>query len=165
MPMNGMRIKKQAPCLVMKIKINIQRATKTTALPSSPHIRKWVKTALAGHVDHAELTIRMVGAKEAARLNWQWRRKKGPTNVLSFPATGMQNFAPGLLGDIVLCAPVIAREATQQGKSPDAHWAHMVIHGTLHLLGYDHKKPAETRKMENLEVKLLATMDIAAPYQ
>lgn len=163
--MNGMRIKKQAPCLVMKIKLNIQRATKTTALPSSPHIRKWVKTALAGHVDHAELTIRMVGAKEAARLNWQWRRKKGPTNVLSFPATGMQNFAPGLLGDIVLCAPVIAREATQQGKSPDAHWAHMVIHGTLHLLGYDHKKPAATRKMENLEVKLLATMDIAAPYQ
>ena len=164
MPMNGMRIKKQAPCLVMKIKINIQRATKTTALPSSPHIRKWVKTALAGHVDHAELTIRMVGAKEATRLNWQWRRKKGPTNVLSFPATGMQNFAPGLLGDIVLCAPVLRHEARAQQKPLSDHCAHLVVHGMLHLQGYEHDTVRAARTMEARETVILDRLSVPDPY-
>ena len=164
--MNGMRIKRQALRRVIKIKVNIQRATKTPALPSNQRIRQWVSTALAEHrVDHAELTIRIVGEKEAAQLNWKWRRKKGPTNVLSFLADDRQGHVPGLLGDILLCAPVIAREATQQEKSLGAHWAHMIIHGALHLMGYDHKKTLETRKMEGLEIKLLATMGIADPYK
>ena len=163
--MNGMRIKRQALRRVMKIKVNIQRAIKTSGLPSNQRIRQWVRTALADHVDHAELTVRLIGEKEAAQLNWKWRRKKGPTNVLSFPAGDRQGHVPGLLGDIVLCAPVIAREATQQEKSLWAHWAHMIIHGALHLMGYDHKKTLETRKMEGLEIKLLATMGIADPYK
>ena len=149
----------------MKIKINIQRATKTSGLPSNLRIRRWVCAALADCADNMELTIRMVGAKEAARLNWTWRRKKRPANVLSFPAGNMPKIKPGLLGDIVLCAPVIAKEARQQGKSLGAHWAHMIIHGTLHLMGYDHKKTAETRKMEGLERKLITLMGFTDPYQ
>ena len=164
MPMNDMKTKKPAPNRVMQIKVNIQRATKTRNLPSNQRIRTWVHVTLEGRVQQAELTVRMVGTREATRLNQEWRRKKGPTNVLSFPADDRHGLAPGFLGDIVLCAPVIVREAMQQGKSPDAHWAHMIIHGTLHLIGYDHKKPAETRKMESLEIKILAAMGIADPY-
>ena len=162
--MKDMKIKRRGRHLVMVIKVNIQRATKTSGIPSNLHIRKWVRASLQGCTDRPELTVRIVGTKEASRLNWKWRRKKGPANVLSFPAHDMQGFVPGLLGDIVLCAPVIAKEAMQQGKSLGAHWAHMIIHGTLHLIGYDHKKPAETRKMESLEIKILAAMGIADPY-
>lgn len=149
----------------MKHKVNIQRATKTPDLPSNQRIRTWVRAALAGRVPQTELTIRVVGTREAARLNRTWREEKGPTNVLSFPSDDRHDLAAGFLGDIVLCAPVIVREAMQQGKSLDAHWAHMIMHGTLHLLGYDHVKPAEARKMESLEKKLLATLSIADPYK
>ena len=163
--MNVTKIKKQAPYRVMKLKVNIQRATKTRNLPSNQRIRTWVHVTLEGRVQQAELTVRMVGTREATRLNQEWRRKKGPTNVLSFPADDRHGLAPGFLGDIVLCAPVIVREAMQQGKSLGAHWAHLIIHGTLHLLGYDHEKHAEARKMESLEKKLLAKLAIADPYK
>ena len=163
--MNDTKTKKQAPRRVIKLKVNIQRATKTPNLPSNQRIRTWVRAALAGRVPQAELTIRVVGTREAARLNRTWRGKKGPTNVLSFPTDDRYGLAAGFLGDIVLCAPVIVREAMQQGKSLGAHWAHMIMHGTLHLLGYDHVKPAEARKMESLEKKLLATLSIADPYK
>jgi len=164
--MNDMKIKKRGRPRAMAVKVHIQRATKLSALPSNQKIRKWVRTALVEGTGRFELTVRMVGAREGALLNWKWRRKKGPTNVLSFPAAdNARVLAPGVLGDLVICAPVIAREAMQQGKSPDAHWAHMIIHGTLHLMGYDHIKLSETRKMESLEIKLLAAMGIADPYK
>ena len=136
---------------MMKLKVNIQRATKTPDLPTNQRIRTWVHAALKSHVQQAELTIRMVGTREATRLNRKWRGGKGPTNVLSFANDDRDGLAAGFLGDIVLCAPVIARDAMQQGKSLGAHWAHLIIHGTLHLLGYDHVKPAAASKMENLE--------------
>ena len=163
--MNDTKIKKQAPYRVMKLKVNIQRATKTPNLPSNQRIRTWVHAALECHVQQAEITVRMVGTREAARLNQAWRGNKGPTNVLSFPADDRHGLATGFLGDIVLCAPVIAREAMQQGKSPGAQWAHMIIHGALHLMGYDHTKPVAARKMESLEKKLLATLSVADPYK
>jgi probable rRNA maturation factor len=147
------------------IKINIQRATKKPYLPSNKRIREWVHKALTGRIHQAELNIRVVDTREASHLNRKWRGKIGATNVLSFPANGLKDIVPGFLGDIVLCAPVIAREAMQQGKSPDAHWAHMIIHGTLHLMGYDHIKPAEARKMERLEKKLLARLAFGDPYK
>lgn len=165
MPMNDTKTKNPAPHRVNKIKVNIQRAIKTPNLPSNQRIRKLVQAALAGRMRQAELTLRMVGTREAARLNREWRGKKGPTNVLSFPADDTHDIVSGFLGDIVLCAPVIAREAMQQEKSLGAHWAHLIIHGTLHLMGYDHIKPAEARKMERLETKLLATLAIADPYK
>ena len=163
--MNDSKIKRPVPLRPTKLKVDIQRATDTPGLPSNQLIRKWVKAALGGRARRSVMTVRIVGAREAAMLNRKWRRKKGPTNVLSFPAGDEHGITPGLLGDIVLCAPVIAREALQQGKSPVAHWAHMIIHGTLHLMGYDHDKPAVARKMESLEKQLLADMGIPDPYQ
>ena len=160
-----MKAKNPAPHRMINIKVNIQRATKLKSQPSNQRIRKWVKAALAGRIHQAEINLRVVGTREASRLNRKWRGKSGPTNVLSFPAGEIPGLVPGFLGDIVVCAPVIAREAIQQGKSPGAHWAHVIIHGTLHLMGYDHIKPAEARKMERLEKKLLASLAIDDPYK
>jgi probable rRNA maturation factor len=148
----------------MKIRIDIQRATDEADIPANRLFRKWAKKALTDYGEDAELTIRIVGEKESTELNRKWRKKKGPTNVLSFPCADDTGIAPGLLGDIIICAPVIRREALEQGKSPESHWAHMVIHGTLHLLGYDHIKPEDAGKMENLETRLIESLGYPDPY-
>jgi len=124
----------------------------------------WVNAALRDHAHDAELTVRFVDEGEAAELNRRWRGKSGPTNVLSFPVSGLEQAAPGLLGDIVVCAPVVEREAEQQGKRLQAHWAHMVVHGTLHLLGYDHENNEEADIMESLEATILAGLGFPNPY-
>ncbi len=148
------------------IVVEIQYATEFTELPTKQQFRKWIGAALSDHRDQAELTIRIVDENEGAMLNQQWRKLHGPTNVLSFPYEDTEDkYAPGMLGDIVICAPLIAREALEQGKSLESHWAHMVIHGTLHLLGYDHIKPDELEQMENLEIKLLERLGYDDPYQ
>ncbi len=108
-----------------------------------------------------------MGVAEGRHLNRQWRSKDKPTNVLSFPledalAAAVDASAP--LGDIVICAPVIRREAKEQSKAADAHWAHMVVHGTLHLLGYDHEVDRDATVMERLEVRLLAGLGFPDPY-
>lgn len=159
-----MKTKIRFPARIKKIKVNIQRSSKSPHTPTNQKIRKWVETALAGKRRRSEVTLRIVNIKESQQLNEKWLRKKGPTNVLSFPADNSGISGHKQLGDIILCAPVISREAAQQGKSLVAHWAHMVIHGTLHLIGYDHIKPAEIRKMENLEIKILASLGYANPY-
>jgi probable rRNA maturation factor len=110
------------------------------------------------------LTVRIVGRAEGARLNRRWRGKPGATNVLSFPGMELPGNGPDLLGDIVICAPVVDGEAQTQGKSRAAHWAHMVVHGVLHLLGYDHESQAQAAVMESLEVKLLARLGVDNPY-
>lgn len=121
------------------------------------------------------LTIRIVGAAESRRLNRTWRDKDKPTNVLSFPAVPLSPGASGLpprfpaknvseLGDLAICAPVVAREAREQGKSPQAHWAHMVVHGVLHLLGYDHENDRDAEVMEARETKILAQFGYPDPY-
>ncbi len=117
----------------------------------------------------AGVSIRIVGAAESRRLNAAWRGKDKPTNVLSFPSglAGGQNPAPAgpfPLGDLVICAPVVAREAREQGKASRAHWAHMVVHGVLHLLGYDHELDREAESMEAREMNLLATFGYPNPY-
>jgi len=128
--------------------------------PGPVSLRRWARLAAGGH--NGELGIRVVGASESRALNERWRGKAGPTNVLSFPA------APAVrdkvIGDIVVCAPVVAREAREQGKALSAHWAHMIIHGTLHLLGFDHVHKADARRMEGRERALLARIGIADPY-
>lgn len=148
----------------MKIRVDIQRATDEPGIPDNRLFRKWAKKALSVYNRDAELTIRIVDEKEGAELNRKWRRKKGPTNVLSFPYKDDNGIADGLLGDIIICAPVIRREALAQRKSPESHWAHMVIHGTLHLLGYDHIKPEDAGKMENLETRLVESLGYPDPY-
>lgn len=147
----------------MNIDIAVQFATRKPVVPRAGEIRTWVKAALGDHA-HAQLTVRIVDEQEGRVLNERWRGKADATNVLSFPCTGLDQIAPELLGDIVICAPVVAREAEEQDKCIAAHWAHMVIHGTLHLLGHDHQKPSQARRMEQLEAELLMKFGFADPY-
>lgn len=147
------------------ITVNIQYACKQPGIPDRRRIRRWVRAALAGNPLRGELTVRIVDEVEGAELNRHWRRRTGATNVLSFPAARAVGVTPDPLGDIVICAPVVRREAREQGKKSEAHWAHMVIHGTLHLLGFDHEKAADARTMESFEIRLLEKLGFPDPYR
>ncbi len=146
-----------------KPEITLQFATRKPTVPRAADIRAWATAALRDKPG-AQLTIRIVAETEGTELNQQWRGKPGPTNVLSFPSEGIAEIAPDLLGDIVICAPVVAEEARQQGKELQAHWAHMVIHGTLHLLGHDHQVAGEAAIMEQIETDILRDFGYPDPY-
>lgn len=143
--------------------IDVQNASENNAVPDENHFRQWVTTCLEGFRDSAELTIRVVDEPEIREMNRRWRDTDKATNVLSFPAGDIE-VAPELLGDIIICAPVIRREAEEQAKSNDAHWAHMTIHGTLHLLGYDHMNDDEAEEMESIETDKLGILGYPDPY-
>ncbi|MFP4560453.1 MAG: rRNA maturation RNase YbeY [Thiohalorhabdus sp.] len=136
-------------------------------IPEDPRIQEWVHAALAavpGEAPPGEVVVRAEDAEAMAELNGSFRGKEGPTNVLSFPA----DLPPGpwepMLGDLVVCPQVVAREAAEQGKPLQSHWAHMVVHGTLHLLGYDHMAPDEAEEMEALEREVMAQLGYGDPY-
>ena len=150
----------------VSIAVDVQFAAKPgNRLPAKKQIITWVNTVLKGISEPAGVTIRIVDEEEGKTLNERWRSgKKGPTNVLSFPAGDDAFGEPGYLGDIVICAPVILREAEQQGKSGSAHLAHMVIHGLLHLQGYDHENESDARVMEALEIEKLEQLGFGNPY-
>ncbi len=148
----------------MSIELELQIATLAKTLPHPAQIREWVNLTLYNRVDTAELTIRIVDEAESADLNQQYRNKPGPTNVLSFPYDPEPGIASRLLGDIVICAPVVEQEAILENKSLLAHWAHMVIHGLLHLLGYTHDFDDDAAEMENLETELLLRLNFPPPY-
>ncbi len=145
-------------------RVAVQYACTRRAVPAVVSLRRFAAAALHGRTSIPALTIRVVGGPESARLNATYRGKTGPTNVLSFPFQAPPQAARDALGDLVICAPVVAREARAQGKSPRAHWAHMVVHGVLHLLGHDHIKAREARLMEGLEKRILADLGYADPY-
>ncbi len=152
----------------MKLDLDVQVAVATPGLPGEDALREWVSTALRGagaKRDAPELSIRIVDEAEMTALNQRYRGKSGPTNVLSFPFEAVAEVDTGLLGDIVICAPVVAEEARAQDKPLHAHWAHMVIHGVLHLLGYDHHHEREAEEMERLETTLLEKLGIPDPYE
>jgi len=143
--------------------VTVQIATRRTGVPHARSFARWANAALVAGASRnraqaTELTIRVVGAAESRRLNRTWRGKDKPTNVLSFTAD-----AP-VLGDLAICAPVVAREAREQGKTPATHWAHMVVHGVLHLLGYDHENDRDAERMEARETKILAQLGMPNPY-
>ncbi|MBI4693587.1 MAG: rRNA maturation RNase YbeY [Gammaproteobacteria bacterium] len=146
------------------VAVEIQRACRVPGEPGDAAITLWVERAVARFRDAAELTIRICDAAEGAALNERYRHRQGPTNVLSFPAEGLEEIAPDLLGDLVICAPVAVAEAEAQGKALHAHWAHLTIHGTLHLLGLDHLAEAEALAMEALERELVTGLGYADPY-
>ncbi|MEX2524661.1 MAG: rRNA maturation RNase YbeY [Gammaproteobacteria bacterium] len=148
----------------MNIVVDVQQAGNLQGPPDKDRISEWVKAAIEGLRNEAELTVRIVDEQEGAQLNERWRGGKGATNVLSFPAADEFNLIPELLGDIVICAPVVEKEAREQAKAPEAHWAHMVIHGTLHLLGYDHRDDEEAEIMETLEINRLRKLGYDNPY-
>lgn len=148
----------------MSINIDVQYATDWPDLPDEKKISQWVETVLKDLNENAKLTIRIVGEEEGTQLNELWRKSKGPTNVLSFTHDGGKEIAPDFLGDIVICAPVVDREAVEQNKNNHAHWAHMIIHGVLHLIGFNHTNPEDAERMENLEIKTLKKLNIKNPY-
>ncbi len=146
----------------MSVNVDTQYASKAPNLPNTESLREWVNAACQQDV---ELTIRIVDEAESSQLNETWRHRTGSTNVLSFPFECPPGINIPLLGDIVICAPLVAREAAEQEKSLYAHWAHLVIHGTLHLLGYDHIEESQRQVMESLEIRLLHDLDYPNPYE
>lgn len=149
----------------MSIAVDIQYAVEAPGLPTEADFTRWVATVLRDRKVEGEVCIRIVDAEESQALNAEYRGKDKPTNVLSFPFEVPPGVPVTLLGDLVICAEVVAREAEEQQKAALHHWAHMVVHGTLHLLGFDHINDDEAEEMEALERDLLARLDIADPYQ
>ncbi|MFT7008647.1 MAG: putative rRNA maturation factor [Colwellia sp.] len=146
--------------------IDLQIACEASELPSLEHFQRWADLALTAVTDEKfELTIRLVTIKESQQLNSQYRHKDKPTNVLSFPFEVPEGIELNLLGDLVVCVPIVEQEAKEQSKSLFDHWAHMIIHGCLHLLGYDHISDADADEMEALEIKVLAELSIDNPYE
>jgi probable rRNA maturation factor len=148
----------------MRLQLVVQRETSAAGLPGTAVLRRWAQAALAGAGRGvAEVTVRLVDEAESRRLNHHYRGRRKPTNVLSFsydPPAGRH----GLLGDLVICAPVVAREAAAQGKRLRAHWAHMVVHGIMHLRGFDHVQATDATVMEALETRTLKRLGLPDPY-
>lgn len=148
--------------------LDLDEASNEAGIPAADDFRRWVTAALAGAgldpEDDNELSIRVVPETESRQLNHQWRGRDRATNVLSFPGESLPGMPWRHLGDLVICAAVVAREATEQSKPLDAHWAHMVVHGTLHLLGHDHQSDPEAEAMEALEQRILAGLGYPDPY-
>lgn len=143
--------------------IEIQRLVDDPGIPADAELERFARTGL-GDVD-AEVNLRIVDEAEGRVLNRRWRGRDYATNVLGFPADLATVVQPVFLGDVVLCAPVIGREARQQGKPPAHHWAHLVIHGILHLQGFDHTEAEAASRMESEECRRLAELSIPDPYR
>jgi len=152
----------------MAYTIDIQHASAVDIPISDSLLRRWVTIALDGQVEAAELSLRTVSKQEMAALNQNYRNKLGPTNVLSFPtrlpSVVLEQLEEPHLGDLVICPEVLFEEAQTQDRNLNHHWAHIVIHGTLHLLGYDHMNIDDETKMQALEIRLLDSLKIANPY-
>ncbi len=146
--------------------VEIQRIESATAQPDDADLLCWVQAALtgAGNSVEVELVIRIVAEDEIRVLNRDYRGKDAPTNVLSFAFEAPPQVETGLIGDLVICAPVVVREAVAQGKTASAHWSHMVVHGVLHLLGHDHMGDEQAQEMEGLEVAILGKLGFEDPY-
>ena len=147
-----------------KLTLHVQYGAARRNVPAVSSMRRWSELALADIEKPVELSVRVVGEKEGRELNHRWRSSNHATNVLSFGTVSPPGITPKVLGDVVLCAPVVLREAKKQGKNPKAHWAHLLLHGILHLLGYDHENDKDAAVMEAKEKQLLATLGFADPY-
>jgi probable rRNA maturation factor len=151
----------------MMLDLDIDIAEGLEGVPEQADFERWLKLALSKvrPEKEAEISLMVVSEAVSRELNHQYRGKDRPTNVLSFPADIPAYVESHLLGDLVICAPVVEREAQEQNKPLDHHWAHLTIHGCLHLLGYDHINEADAQVMEQLEIELLAELNIPNPYE
>jgi probable rRNA maturation factor len=153
------------------LRVEVQFAARRPWTPAAASLRRWAGAAYAsaagarrGRGSGPRICIRVVGGAESRRLNRAFRGRDASTNVLSFPASAQARALDGTLGDLAICAGVVAREAREQGKALAAHWAHMVVHGVLHLLDHDHRNDREARRMERLEVEILQSFGYQDPY-
>jgi probable rRNA maturation factor len=149
------------------MRLVVQRRVSAWA-PRNADIARWAETALGRRAAGREIGVRVVGPAESRRLNARYRGKDKPTNVLSFPAAPLPPEASGAahpLGDLVICAQVVRTEALAQGKPLRAHWAHLVVHGALHLIGYDHAREPDARRMERREITVLRALGFVNPYR
>ncbi|MGY4024670.1 rRNA maturation RNase YbeY [Aeromonas rivuli] len=150
----------------MSLTLDLQLASEQeTGLPSAAQLQGWLEGTILGFQPEAEVTVRIVDEAESQQLNHTYRGMEKPTNVLSFPFEAPPGMELPLLGDLVICRQVVEREAAEQGKTLEAHWAHMVVHGSLHLLGYDHIEDEEAEEMEGLERDIMAELGFPDPYQ
>ncbi|MGB1581540.1 MAG: rRNA maturation RNase YbeY [Nevskiales bacterium] len=152
--------------------MNIRRQTMAAGQPDDATLEQWLTMAFAHMQQPGEVAICIVDEAESAELNKRFRGKVGPTNVLSFPSVAEEDLPPELatelnaeLGDLIICAAVVEREASEQDKALEAHWAHMLVHGYLHLLGFDHIDPAQAELMEAQEIEILQKMGYPDPYK
>jgi probable rRNA maturation factor len=152
----------------MNLALDIDNASSCSRVPNEKLVYQWICAALEEQTtgqEDVELSVRIVDEQESAELNQRYRNKQGATNVLSFPADLPDSLQLPLLGDLVICAPVVEREAQQQEKTLDAHWAHMLIHGSLHLIGFDHIDDQDAEEMEKLETKIITGLNFPPPYE
>ncbi len=159
------QMKNNGPNICLDLQIAYDKAKDSQNLPSQEDFQRWVEAVLAPYKKPFELTVRLVTSEESQQLNTQYRGKDKPTNVLSFPFEVPEGIELDLLGDLIICVPVVEQEATEQNKALTAHWAHMVIHGCLHLLGFDHIEDDEADEMEALETKIITALGFPAPYE
>ena len=149
----------------MSIELDLQIAVENEqGLPTEQDIQLWLDKTIPQYQENAELTVRIVDIEESHQLNHDYRGKDKPTNVLSFPFEAPPGMELELLGDLIICRQVVEKEADEQNKPLLAHWAHMVVHGSLHLLGYDHIEDDEAEEMESLETEIMQTMGFEDPY-
>ena len=153
----------------MPVDFEVQRISKSASIPDDDQFQLWAKAVLDGKGEGFSFGIRVVDEEEARRFNREYRQKDYATNVLSFPSElpdGLpEDLRQSQLGDLLICAPVVTREALEQNRSEADHWAHLLVHGVLHLLGFDHEEAAEADEMESLETEILAKLGIGDPYQ
>jgi probable rRNA maturation factor len=158
----------ESEAVELELQLDVQIAVENeNDLPTEEQLTQWVIAALITRTEHEEpeLTIRIVDAAESQELNHEYRGKDKPTNVLSFPFEAPAHVPIPLLGDLVICKQVVEREALEQGKTLTAHWAHMTVHGCLHLLGYDHIEDDEAEEMEGIERVIMADLGFEDPYK
>lgn len=149
---------------MVNLKVNFQNLVKHSETPKKKQFQIWSEAALIHSSAFAEVTIRIVHSEESAALNKQFRHKEGSTNVLSFNYDSLQEDHRLFLGDVVICAELVKQEAETEGKNLQAHWAHLTIHGLLHLQGYDHQQLSDAKKMEQLETDIMLKLGFADPY-
>lgn len=153
---------------LMRIDVDVESVSTSDSIPDQASFERWVSSALEGRQGSYSLAIRIIDEEEMQHFNAGYRQKNYPTNVLSFPAelpSGLpEELRDSTLGDLLICAPVVKREAHEQHRSETDHWAHLTVHGVLHLLGHDHEEPAEAMEMESLEIAILAKLGISDPY-
>ncbi len=148
----------------IQLDVSVSYGLARRGLPAAVSFRRWTAAALEGRIRRADLAIRLVGEREGRAFNRHYRGRDYATNVLSFPAELPEGVRLPVLGDLIICAPVVAREARTQGKDLDAHYAHLTVHGVLHLLGMNHEDPREADVMEEIERQILADLGFPDPY-